>query len=57
MSITKRLAKLEQQQLEQVDHTGKYLGTAQLCALVEALEAGASFITIKARLVDLEQLN
>ena len=56
-SIKARLAKLEQQQLEQVDRTGKYLGTAQLSAIVTAIEDGAQFNTIKARLDDLEQLN
>ena len=56
-SIKARLAKLEQQQLEQVDRTGKYLGTAQLSALVTALEDSEPMKSIKARLADLEQLN
>ena len=57
MSIRKRLAQLEQRQLAQVDHASKYLGTAPFNALVTALEDGAQFNTIKARLDDLEQLN
>lgn len=56
-SIKARLAKLEQQQLEQVVRTGKYLGTAQLSAIVTALEDGEPMKSIKARLDDLEQLN
>lgn len=55
MSITKRLAQLEQRQPAQVDHAGKYLGTVPFNALVTALEDGAPFNTIKARLDDLEQ--
>ena len=56
-SIKARLAQLEQRQPAQVDHVSKYLGTAQLSALATALEDGAPFNTIKARLDDLEQLN
>lgn len=57
MSIRKRLAQLEQRQPAQVDHCSKYLGTVPFNALVEALEDGAPFNTIKARLDDLEQHN
>ena len=57
MSITKRLAQLEQRQPAQVDHASKYLGTVPFNALVTALEDGAPFNTIKARLDDLEQHN
>ena len=57
MSIRKRLAQLEQRQPAQVDHVSKYLGTVPFNALVEALEDGAPFNTIKARLDDLEQHN
>lgn len=55
MSISKRLAQLEARQPAQVDHASKYLGTARFFALVTALEDGAPFNTIKARLDDLEQ--
>lgn len=55
MSISKRLAKLEQRQPAQVDHASKYLGTPAFNALVTALEDGAPFNTIKTRLDDLEQ--
>lgn len=57
MSIRKRLAQLEARQPAQVDHASKYLGTLPFNALVTALEDGAQFNTIKARLDDLEQLN
>ncbi len=57
MSITKRLAQLEARHPARVDHCGKYLGTMPFNALVEALEDGAPFNIIKARLDDLEQLN
>lgn len=53
--IKKRLAALEARQPAQVDHASKYLGTARFFALVTALEDGAPFNTIKARLDDLEQ--
>ena len=56
-SIKARLDDLEQRQPAQVDHASKYLGTAPFNALVEALEDGAQFNTIKARLDNLEQLN
>ena len=56
-SIKARLAKLEQRHPAQVDHASKYLGTVPFNALVTALEDGAQFNTIKARLDDLEQLN
>lgn len=55
MSIRKRLAQLEQRQPAQVDHASKHLGTAPFNALVTALEDGAPFNKIKARLDDLEQ--
>lgn len=55
VSITKRLAQLEARQSAQVDHASKYLGTVPFNALVTALEDGAPFNIIKARLVDLEQ--
>ena len=54
-SIKARLAKLEQRHPAQVDRTGKYLGTAQLSALVTAIEGGEPMKSIKARLDDLEQ--
>ena len=57
MSLRKRLAQLEQRQPVRVDHASKYLGMVPFNALVTALEDGAQFITIKARLDDLEQLN
>lgn len=55
MSISKRLAALEARQPAQVDHASKYLGTVPFNALVNELEDGAPFKTIKARLDDLEQ--
>lgn len=57
MSIKRRLEALEQRQPARVDHASKYLGTLPFNALVTALEDGAQFNTIKARLDDLEQLN
>ena len=56
-SIKARLAQLEQRQPAQVDRTGKYLGTAQLSALVTAIEGGEPMKSIEARLADLAQLN
>ncbi len=56
-SIKARLAKLEQRHPAQVDHASKYLGTLPFNALVEALEDGASFAQLTARLDDLEQHN
>lgn len=54
MSIKRRLEALEQRQPALVDHASKYLGTLPFNALVAALEDGAPFNTIKARLDDLE---
>lgn len=57
MSIKRRLEALEARQPAQVDHASKHLGTVPFDALVTALEDGAPFNKIKARLDDLEQHN
>ena len=53
--IKKRLIALEASRKVPTDHASKYLGTVPFDALVTAIEDGAQFNTIKARLADLEQ--
>lgn len=55
--IKKRLIALEASRKVPTDHASKYLGTVPFNALVTALEDGAPFAQLAARLDDLEQCN
>jgi hypothetical protein len=52
--IKKRLIALEASRKVPTDHASKYLGTVPFNALVTALEDGAPFAQLAARLDDLE---